>query len=63
MLVETNRQLDWMDASQRGYMTVTMTDREVISDWQFMNDIKTQNREVAGNKQKRILKGAKVFSK
>ena len=63
MLVETNRQLDWMDASQRGYMTVTMTDREVISDWQFMNDIKTQNREVAGNKQKRVLKGAKVFSK
>jgi alkaline phosphatase D len=63
MLVETNRQLDWMDASQRGYMTVTMTDREVISDWQFMNDIKTQNRAVAGSKQKRVLKGAKVFSK
>ena len=62
-MVEKNRQLTWMDASQRGYMTVTMTAREVVSDWHFMRNVKTKNTQLAGSKQMRVSKGARMFSR
>ncbi len=62
-MVAKNDQLAWMDTSQRGYMTVTMTPDEVTGDWHFMRDIRTRNTALAGSKRMTVKKGARIFSK
>jgi alkaline phosphatase D len=60
-LIETNPELKWADTSGRGYMTVTLTPREAISEWLFVENIVGRTNRVNRMHRMRTRTGRKTL--
>lgn len=60
--VERNRQLQWCDTSQRGYMAVELTPAAATSEWRFMASVRQKGTALAGVKRMTVLAGARKYS-
>lgn len=49
-LVAENAQLKWADTSQRGYMTVELTQARAITEYRFTGSVKQRSTKLAGTK-------------
>ncbi|MFL0355045.1 alkaline phosphatase D family protein [Erythrobacter sp. GH1-10] len=49
-LVQTNEGLKWADTSQRGYMAVELTPARAVTEYRFVESIKTRSTRLAGTK-------------
>ena len=48
--VEANEQLKWADTSQRGYMAVELTPTRAVTEYRFVEGVKTRSTKLAGTK-------------
>lgn len=60
-LVKGAPELRWMDASQRGYMNITLTPQAATSQWVFMETVATKSLATAPGKTMRVQKGRNVL--
>jgi alkaline phosphatase D len=60
-LIETNSELKWADTSGRGYMTVTLTPREALSEWLFVESIVGRTSRVNRTHRMRTRKGRRML--
>lgn len=57
--VESNSQLKWMDASQRGYMAVELRQGSATSEYRFLTSVREKGAGLAGTKRITTLAGSK----
>ena len=47
-LIETNRQLQWANTADRGYMTVSLTRQAAMSTWHYLDTIRAKSTKLKG---------------
>lgn len=57
-VVAFNRQLEWADTSQRGYMTVELTPERAACEWRFVDTIRQRSTTLASTHRMTALAGA-----
>ena len=60
--VEANDQLKWCDTSQRGYMTVELTPERAVTEYRFVETIRTRSTRLAGRKRIESAAGSGALS-
>ncbi|MBY6218991.1 alkaline phosphatase D family protein [Qipengyuania aquimaris] len=58
-LVQRNPELQWMDASQRGYMAVELTPTRATSEYRFLSSVREKGAGVIATKRLSTLAGAR----
>ncbi len=57
-----NPNLKWCDTSNRGYMTVAFDRDKAVSEWVFMDTVKTRSRATKGSAKQTVARGANRLS-
>ena len=60
--VARNRQLNWCDMAQRGYLAVELTPAAATSEWRFMATVRQKGTALSGTKRMTVLAGQRRFS-
>lgn len=59
--VAANKELQWADTSQRGYMMIEVTPAQVTGEWRFMRTVKARSTELAGTHRMTVRRGRRRF--
>lgn len=60
-LVESSKELRWMDASHRGYMNITLTPQAAINEWVLLDTVATKSMATAPGRKMTVQKGRNVL--
>ena len=60
-LITANPELKWIDASGRGYMTVTLTPQAATSEWLFLDTIRERSPRIARTHRMRTRAGRRTL--
>lgn len=58
-IVDSNPQCKWMDASQRGYLTVSLAPERAVGEWTFLQTIRQRRTALAGTRRMSVVRGAR----
>ncbi len=61
-VVEANDELKWADTSQRGYMTVELTQARATTEYRFLDGIRQRSTLLAGTKRATVEAGSKALT-
>jgi len=62
LTVEANPELQWVDTSQRGYMTVELTPATATTEWRFLAGIRQRSTQLAATRTATTKAGSNVLS-
>ncbi|MEE9434705.1 MAG: alkaline phosphatase D family protein [Sphingorhabdus sp.] len=62
-MMAANSELKWTDTSQRGYMTVTLSQEKVTSHWHFMATTGKRDLALAGSHRMTVKRGKRAFER
>jgi alkaline phosphatase D len=60
-MVARSKELRWMDASNRGYMVLSLTPQAATNEWVFMDTIKTKSLATKASHKMKVRPGRKVL--
>jgi alkaline phosphatase D len=60
-MIDSSKELRWMDASNRGYMVLSLTPVSATNEWVFMDSVKTKSLSTKTSHKMKVRPGRKVL--